>query len=99
MSDSREEFDCDVAVTARIVINENAPDDVFSRAMQDDFASAYYGYMRKPAVLKHWAYNAVVNGVSDASRLDGWADLERGMVTFYVMHTTAETEDPVEVTA
>lgn len=36
------------------------------------------------AVFAHWAHNAVANGVEDASRLDGWADIERGAIRFNV---------------
>jgi len=32
-------------------------------------------------IWDHLAYNCIVNGVEDASRLDGWADLERGQLT------------------
>ena len=35
-------------------------------------------------LLAHLAYNATFNGVTDASRLDGWADLERGQITMRV---------------
>jgi hypothetical protein len=35
-------------------------------------------------MFDHLAYNAIVNNVTDASRLDGWADLERGQLTMRV---------------
>lgn len=35
-------------------------------------------------VVEHWAYNAVANGVSDASRLDGWTDMDRDAVRMSV---------------
>lgn len=41
-------------------------------------------------LLAHLAYNAVFNGVEDASRLDGWGDLERGQIT---MRVTGRIED------
>jgi len=33
----------------------------------------------------HLAYNAIFNGVYDASKLDGWADLERDQITMRVI--------------
>lgn len=35
-------------------------------------------------IYEHLAYNAVFNGVEDASRLDGWADLNWGDLTMRV---------------
>ena len=43
-------------------------------------------------MLDHWSYNAVVNSVQDASQLDGWGDLARGMVTFHVVGTRSDVE-------
>jgi hypothetical protein len=44
----------------------------------------YPNIVTEEDVFKHLAYNAVFNGVTDASSLDGWADLERGLITMYV---------------
>lgn len=43
-------------------------------------------------VLKHWAFNAVQNNVSDISQLDGWADLNPGVVTMRVDVADVEVE-------
>lgn len=70
-----------------VFIADNAPDDIFTRAEDvEEFQKHLYGdaVRDKQTVLEHWAYNAALNGVDDASRLDGWGDLERGMVTFRV---------------
>lgn len=83
-------------------IADNAPVDIFTRAESvEDFKQHLYGdsVRDKQTVLDHWAYNATLNGVDDASRLDGWGDLERGMVTFRVIgsmadvHVWRETEE------
>jgi hypothetical protein len=71
-----------------VFIAENAPTDIFTRAEDvEEFQKHLYGdsVRDKQTVLEHWAYNATVNNVDDASRLDGWGDLERGMVTFHVV--------------
>lgn len=39
---------------------------------------------------KHLAYNALVNGVQDASYLDGWGDLKWGDLT---MNVVADIEE------
>ncbi len=51
----------------------------------DEWRGQFYGGLRsKSDVLAHFAYNAVANGVEDASRLEGWADLDLGDVTMSV---------------
>lgn len=45
------------------------------------FQDYYYGPMTVDEVMQHLAFNCVANGVEDASRLDGWADLEPGQLT------------------
>jgi hypothetical protein len=70
-----------------IHIEDRTPDDLFTRAEAAEFQAALYGdaVKDKETVLAHWAYNAIFNNVQDASRLDGWGDLERGMVEFRVI--------------
>lgn len=48
----------------------------------------YYGDVDTPErVIEHLAYNYVVNGTENVGRLDGWADLGPGAVSF----TTGDT--------
>lgn len=54
----------------------------------------YYRLLTREQVLEHLAYNASVNGIDDASRLDGWADLERGVVTMHVDHAALDWVSP-----
>lgn len=72
------------AATVEITVAENAPDDVFTRMESGDLPANLYGVMDRDQVLAHWSYNALRNGVTDASALDGWADMDRNMVTFDV---------------
>lgn len=66
-----------------------APDtDAITRVTGDggnEWRSRFYGLLDEGDVLAHWAYNAVANHVTDASRLDGWADLPEGAVTMRVV--------------
>ena len=41
----------------------------------DEWRSHLYPLHDTDDVIEHLAYNRVANGVSDARRLDGWADL------------------------
>ena len=47
------------------------------------------------AILEHFAYNAVANGVQYANELDGWADLPADAAKFYIEidETYAEVDD------
>lgn len=78
-----------VTVTADVTLNieaaSNAPEDWLSR-VTGDFPYAMYGRpFTEQEGLEHLAYNCIANGVEDASRLDGWGDLERGMLTMHVI--------------
>lgn len=50
----------------------------------DEFRRALYPLHTRQDVLDHWAYNCIANGVQDANRLDGWADLEDSVVIMRV---------------
>lgn len=74
-----------------IIVNDNAPDDIFTRAEDvEGFQKPLYGdeVKDKDTVLQHWAYNAVANGVQSPHRLDGWADLDRDAVQIRVTDVT-----------
>lgn len=47
--------------------------------------NVYYQLRTRDEVLEHLAFNAVANGIGDASRLDGWADLAYGAVDMDVL--------------
>jgi hypothetical protein len=59
---------------------EPMPDERGSRGWRNMF----YDLEEEEDVLRHLAFNAVANGVSYASRLDGWADLQPDDVTMQV---------------
>lgn len=88
-------IDCSIEARAQVLvyIEDRAPEDLFTRAEDvEGFQKHLYGdsVRDKQTVLEHWAYNALVNNVQDASRLDGWGDLERGMVEFRVVDASIE---------
>jgi hypothetical protein len=49
-------------------------EDAFTR-VDDEWREGLYDLNGIPAILEHWAFNAVANGVERANRLDGWADM------------------------
>ncbi len=79
------EVEVEVSCCVRITPSPDAPADWLSRVTTADFPYRRYdGPFTEQDALNHLAYNAVANGVEDASRLDGWGDLERGILTMEV---------------
>jgi hypothetical protein len=52
-----------------------------------------YPLRTRDEVLEHLAYNALANGVGDAARLDGWADMPRDVTTMRVDYANLEWVD------
>lgn len=69
-----------------VTIASDTPDDVLTRASEPGFP--YWQMNGEPLTadqtLEHLAHNALRNGVTDLSDLDGWADLLPGMATMRV---------------
>jgi hypothetical protein len=89
-------YDVEMRVTVRVEVGD---DGAILRAVDNHDATGspqadersgngwrnvYYPLRTPDDVLEHLAYNAIVNGVEDASRLDGWADLSPRVVTMRV---------------
>lgn len=70
----------EVEVDVVITIHDDAPKDVISRCFTKEWRDSMYTLRDEDEVIEHLAYNAAINGVEDVSRLDGWADVPRGMV-------------------
>ena len=67
-----------------VEIADDAPSDVLTRMQDPEHYEGLYGFMNEDQVLDHWVFNCIANGVEDVSRLDGWGDLDRGMVRVVV---------------
>lgn len=80
-----------------IKVADNAPDDVLSRALTEEWQSYYYKMEGLHDVVEHLFFNCVSNGIEDASRLDGWADLEREMLTFHVTNAEIDWVDAAQI--
>lgn len=78
MKHSRESF-----VTVNIDVNDP---DVIDRVVNnvENWQGTYYRMTTADEVLDHLAYNCIANGIKDASRLEGWADLPAGAATMRV---------------
>lgn len=88
-------FAVHLSVVVEVTVND---DDVITRVLDnhDDqgrpqpigSGNGWQDYLYKlgsrDEVLHMLAYNCVANGVNDANRLDGWADLERDVATMRV---------------
>lgn len=69
--------ECEVAIE----VSDDAPADWLTRVEGDDFP---YRGMSQEDGINMLASCCIRLGVEDASRLDGWGDLESGMVTMRV---------------
>lgn len=88
----------DVDVTASVEINVNDDNAILRCTENQDengvpqpdvkggrgWRNVLYDLKTESDVIDMWASNALRNGVEDASALDGWGDLERGVVTMRV---------------
>lgn len=81
-------------VEVKVTIQDGC--DPFSRVTSPvegpDFRLTLYDLFTEKDVLDHLVYNCAANGIDDASRLDGWADLEPGQVTMEVIYVDVEEE-------
>lgn len=66
------------------VLNE----DVIDRCFTDGWQAHYWPVDEREEVAKHLAFNAVMNGIEDIARLDGWADLPSDAATISVDRRT-----------
>ena len=73
---------CEVEVEIRV--SSTAPEDTIRRGLTEEWQRSFSTFDTEDQVLEHLAYNCISNGVEDASRLDGWADLDSGMLTMSV---------------
>jgi len=63
-----------------VVVGAEAPTDWLSRCFSDEWKNIFYTFRTENDVYEHLAHNALTNGVTDISRLDGWADVPYGAV-------------------
>jgi hypothetical protein len=77
--------------TVLVHVRDDAPEDWLSRVTEADFPYRTWGGepFTEEDGIRMLADNALRNGVDDASRLDGWGDLERGMVELEVIDVEA----------
>lgn len=65
-----------VPVEAIVKIRINNEDAILrATERQGEDAEYFNADLTAEDIYKHFAYNAVANGMGDVSRLDGWADL------------------------
>lgn len=60
----------------------------------DEWREQFYRTIKTAEdVVAHFAFNAVANGVTDVSRLEGWADVDDDAVEIVVDQIEAHVED------
>lgn len=82
-------FVVDVVVPVSIVVHD---EEALSRGQDPEWGEQLYGTMDEDAALRHWAHNAVANGVTTVTRLDGWADLPDNAVILEVLLPRGDDE-------
>lgn len=84
-SHSAIQHDLTTLVDVRITVNDP---DVIERVTGpggDEWRRIMYRHLHTEFdVLHHFAYNAIVSGVRQVNRLDGWADLPDDAATFHI---------------
>lgn len=86
-------FDVAVGVTVEIEINDEEAITRVTGPGGDEWRSYAYNLRTREDVLKHWAFNAVANGVDRVNRLDGWADMADDAVVLYVDRDSFEVDE------
>ncbi len=85
-------FEVEVAVIVRITVrNPNAIDRCVNN--EDGWRDTLYDLETTNDVLRHWAFNAVMNGREDVRKLEGWADLPPNAVTLDVRRDSFDVLD------
>lgn len=84
MSNVIMKLDGEITIKVLILIDESAPGDVISRCQTEAWRSHFYTLEGTEEIVEHWTFNAVINGVRDVRELEGWGDLEPGMVRLEV---------------
>lgn len=79
-------FTCTVEATVEVTITDEDAVLRVTGPEGDAFRKMLYDLRTRDDVIAHLARSAVYVGYSDASNMDGWADLSRGVVTMRIDH-------------
>lgn len=80
----KQTFNVEMIAQVRVVIED--PDDVVGRVLEnrEGWRENFYELKDLNSILEMFAFNALANGETDVSRLDGWGDLDSGVATMRV---------------
>lgn len=73
-----------VELDVKVIINDEEAITRVTGPEGDEWRSRFYDLYTEEDVIEHFAYNAIINNVDRANRLDGWADLADDAVTMFV---------------
>lgn len=68
-------FTIDVGVRVEVDIHDADVIERITGSGGDEWRSQFYPLHDAADVMEHIAFNAILNGVTDVSRLEGWGDL------------------------
>jgi hypothetical protein len=91
---SAETFATEMTVYATVIVNDREPLERITGPGGDEWRSQFYALETDAEVVEHFVYNAVVNGVHDITRLDGWADCDPDAIKVEIDDTSFSTWKP-----
>lgn len=69
-----------MTVYATVVVEDEEPFTRVTGPGGDEWRSQFYDLHTDDDLAEHFVFNAVTNGIYDASGLEGWADVQPGSV-------------------
>ena len=87
------ELTAEVRLHEPLVVIQVNDYEAIARCFTEEWRGSFYDFYEEEDVLSHLAWNCLHNGYRDASQMDGWADLERGVVTMRNERTTWDGSD------
>lgn len=93
MSEEHDVYEVTIETTVRIEVDP-AYRDEYGTLIEPERLEGIYTMESREDVLEHLAYNAVINGQRDATRLDGWANvpaehLSMDVTDFHLLDVTS----------
>jgi hypothetical protein len=90
-----ETFATEMTVYATVIVNDPDVIERITGPDGDEWRKQFYPTIETAEnVMEHLVFNAVVNGVHDIARLDGWADCDSDAVKVEIDDTAFSTWKP-----
>ncbi len=81
-----------VTVYATVVVDDPEPFERVTGPDGDEWRSRFYDLYTDADVAEHLAFNAIANRIHDVSELEGWADVQPGLVRVEIDDTDVQAD-------